>query len=966
MEAASQHSNGFEQPLLTQPQAWDEDSAGGTNNGDAGDFSGVGNDEKETNGKIPDIADGSSMFEVEEDHVNDGQDDDFGDGFNLLTQSNEMFKVKESAMDGGDSSSGGSSEDSSESSSSEEDDGSGSDAPTEIECDVTTLQERRERNVRRNNAFLMELKLGLNTIMDGGQTGNVQGKQLLKRKDKVIDEQEDCNTSEKDRGDLEEITKGKRRGMIFSTTRVNKQQKFPLNVTGSAGKDPPLTTKSLADELKLNYPHRSNQIHSLCSQLVTIVQKSKFAWQMTDNLRSSGNTQYSEASYQGDTKLAAPSPIIITGTAGNGKTCIVRDAMKALRRRTNGGIEAPTVADAYVDCASSESGSVAAVMNSAYRQLYECYHLRNGFGRYGKVRVEEDDTKDGEKGKHVSGIARSSLRGNDFEEDFQSDVDDEDDLGEDLLERSRLKRKKKEGLTCGKNSKKEVKAVADKAKTHEHKHVKNVRQTRLRATLATKASSEPALKSPGIKGSFHGAANRNTQSSSSVALFGRATSALIQGNATKNKSSQNWRCAFLILDNADRILSWKKQHGSVCPLTQIFLLPSVMGINLTLIFISRSTIFQYSPVHNPPGTVLDAVHPQTIHFNSYTDVEMIKSILHVPHVQKSIMGRSPSTSHMFSCNHASKLRSELNDLLYTSMMNSIVPSVKSSTHDITEIMRLARLLWPEYVAPLDKSKDCGDPSLKALMWQVLGCLQRDTNSSNELCHDSNCSFCRYMSVKTGDDAAVMDLNVLKQRLSEKLDKNIRDGMRSLLSTTVMMPGRALSKQNSNEYAGSLPYITKFLLLAAFLCQKKRAEQDVNLFTTKNTGKSKRKRSNKSDEGSAFASSSKDLTRRQPSFNLERMLSVFYSIIGQYGQHYMNYKEEAVSTVAQLGTERLFQNISQLIATGLLSSIGSVKINEKIDHDLMEITSAKFSCMISRDDACVIASSVGFPLEKYSL
>ena len=152
------------------------------------------------------------------------------------------------------------------------------------------------------------------------------------------------------------------------------------------------------------------------------------------------------------------------------------------------------------------------------------------------------------------------------------------------------------------------------------------------------------------------------------------------------------------------------------------------------------------------------------------------------------------------------------------MMNSFVPSVKSSTHDITEIMRLARLLWPEYVAPLDRTNGCDDPSLKALVWQALHSLRRDTALSNEHCHDSNCSFCQCLASGANGVASAMDLNVLKQRLSEKLDRNIRDNMRRLLSSTVMMPGRVLHKQNIEPYAKRLPYTTKFLLLAAFLAR----------------------------------------------------------------------------------------------------------------------------------------------------
>ena len=296
------------------------------------------------------------------------------------------------------------------------------------------------------------------------------------------------------------------------------------------------------------------------------------------------------------------------------------------------------------------------------------------------------------------------------------------------------------------------------------------------------------------------------------------------------------------------------------------------------------------------------------------------------------------------------------------MMNSFIPSVISSTHDITEIMRLARLLWPEYTAPLDKNSNYDDPALVSLMWQVVGGLYSEDESLDDPCSD--CSFCQKLSTGV-DETSVENLNMLKQRLSEKLDRNIRESMRKLLSNTVMMPGRVLMKQTQHPYAGRLPYITKFLLLAAFLCQNKRSEQDANLYTRQNTGKSKRRRANKPGDETAYAAASKDMTQRQPSFPLERMLSVFYSIIDQYGQnHYMTYKEEGASVAAQLGTERLFRNISQLIATGLLSTTGSAKFNERYNQNLMDKTDAKFSCNISRGDARVIATSVGFPLEKY--
>ena len=67
---------------------------------------------------------------------------------------------------------------------------------------------------------------------------------------------------------------------------------------------------------------------------------------------------------------------------------------------------------------------MAAVMNSAYKQLHECYHSNSGFGRH-----EKEDLG---KGKHHSsaGIARSTLGGeNDFTEDVvESDAADDEEV----------------------------------------------------------------------------------------------------------------------------------------------------------------------------------------------------------------------------------------------------------------------------------------------------------------------------------------------------------------------------------------------------------------------------------------------------------------------------------------------------------------------------------------------------------
>lgn len=363
-------------------------------------------------------------------------------------------------------------------------------------------------------------------------------------------------------------------------------------------------------------------------------------------------------------------------------------------------------------------------------------------------------------------------------------------------------------------------------------------------------------------------------------------------------------------------------------------------------------------------------HEDSLSRGTWYPTHSLSQILNVPHLRKSITGFSQCVNR---CDKANILTSNLQNFLYSSMMNSFVPSIISTTHDITEIVRLARLIWPEYVSSLNRRLSTSDHSPGDLAWQVLKCLQDDVIgvSDNQCCNVDGCYFCLGLHKSTAKILShAGERNSLQQKLSEMLDKSIRDQMRSLLSTTAMMPGRVLPT-DSIPYALRLPYVTKFLLLAAFLCQTKGASQDVNLYTTTNTGKIRGARhSNVSNEGSANVLSSKSVIQhyqQQSYFRLERMLSVFYSIISQYGHgNYVTFdaRVDKMSTCAPLGSMQLFRCIMMLIATNLLQISGGAKVSEQYDNNVLEMVSAKFSCTLCQDDAFAIATSVGLPLQKY--
>lgn len=884
-------------------------------------------------------ASGSGIFD-DDDNMADNAEED---GFNLLTQSNDLFKQDHATSDS-DSDNGEASDDSSSSSCSSSGSSSCSSSSSEEDIKGESLEQLRAKNIRRNEAFANKLKLEMHAMLgkDEASLKNRRVQQKKRQAREVLDPTKSISPVIQKQG-------VKRRGMIFATKSNGMLYQEGVQQ---------LRQTTLAQELNEKYPHRSKQIYYLCARLQSVVSRTEMAWKMNENVRSYGESNYSEASYSGRVKMSAPSPILISGAGGTGKTSIVCDAIQFLRERTNssgGGLPMNRiVSNAYVDCASAESNSVTSVMNNAYKQLYECYHSNDSAvsrkkSHRKRTRTVGKDVKTSEIGtKSISErLSQDSMDGvNDIDyDDSDDDYDDDGDFDEeDLIERQRKRR----GVVKKKRDKRQSVAGADKSSTgHTRQTRQSIAQQNSDQSAVVAANQSIALKNPVY-----------TQESSAVAIFGRAISSILQGDTSKKRAPQNGRCAFFILDNADRILSWNKSRRNN-PLAELLLLPKIMGINLTLILISRSTLYQYSRVQKPPGTILDAVQPNQIYFDAYSSVDIIKDIMRLPRIQHMVTGRANLTRHKHECVVSNLVRARFEQLCYSSLLGWTISSVKGSTHDLTEIIRLSRFLWPEYIAPLDGSAGSIDQKFKAPMWQVLCYLKRDVVESSVI--SCNCSSCVCIASAVGTGGVGVDFAVLKQRLFEKLDNSIRETMRDFLSTAVLMPSRVLRHQISKPYAERLPYVTKFLLLAAFLCQNKRAESDKNLFTKRNTGKSRRG-GNKTDLGSSYASSStelKQLTVRQPSFPIERLLSVFHSIMGSYGQHSMQQNGGSTHDVSALGSERLFRNISQLSATGLIRRVG------RKTKDVTEImTSAKFSCSLSREDADLIAKSVGFPLDKY--
>lgn len=519
----------------------------------------------------------------------------------------------------------------------------------EEEGGISSLQLRRQQNIQRQMELREKLFGNMNPLKKNvGESGRGR-----KRKQP--------NSGNVDlNGDSAEYpavaSKPKKRGILLTSEveAYQEQLKFQsildktassLGTTDSSSKNqhPSLPPLLVYQVLEKKYPHRSFQIQQLTSILDMNVQKTKMAWNMTENTKSFRNQSnycdnlFSEASYQGNIKMPSPTPIMITGAGGCGKTSIVRDAVRMIRIRANdetsfesvsngnesqagasGNYKAeknkktiePMVAEAYVDCASGESGSVSLVLNNAFRQLHRCFYPK----------VDEEENERGQMRNPLSnGISVSKDNQTESKEDmtelqegdddgdndemvggFGSDIDESDegnDIEEDLERmrkthfRKRLNKKLHRGSTPS--------AYARKAQLSPEKKKRQTRHSLAAGAKQKKLNGNESFS--GFKGSASDTAG-NSKESSPVAFFGRAMSTLLQGgqsggvsqlSSASCKRMSNGRCAILILDNAERIMSWRQQ-GSKNALLQIMRLPSLMGLNLTLILITRSAVLQYS------------------------------------------------------------------------------------------------------------------------------------------------------------------------------------------------------------------------------------------------------------------------------------------------------------------------------------------------------------------------------------
>lgn len=351
------------------------------------------------------------------------------------------------------------------------------------------------------------------------------------------------------------------------------------------------------------------------------------------------------------------------------------------------------------------------------------------------------------------------------------------------------------------------------------------------------------------------------------------------------------------------------------------------------------------------------------------------------------------------CPGSQRIMTIARDRLYNAMIKTILQSLEGMTRDIREIQRFARIFWPIYISPLTTGH-AQDPTgvIKQKFCLVLA---RSGNSqprngqgddpSVSLCREETCGFCRAVSSLNGPPGGRID------SILEMLDIKGRKPMREIMLKCLFSPVQKLDTtaypesnpdvtylQTLRDLQGSslaqLSYMAKFLLLSAYLCQKNRQEQDLALFTHHNKGRRRKSASEGNNaggdgEGALFASSAAAQQQlrsfRLTGFPLERMISVFSSILSKYGSESEFLKgkiqQDGYFNVTEVGSTQLFACLAELRDFGLLCDMnGGLSAGTAAGAGQIDMAAKKYTCNLTDADASALAKELEIPLQKYLL
>jgi hypothetical protein len=215
------------------------------------------------------------------------------------------------------------------------------------------------------------------------------------------------------------------------------------------------------------------------------------------------------------------------------------------------------------------------------------------------------------------------------------------------------------------------------------------------------------------------------------------------------------------------------------------------------------------------------------------------------------------------------------------------------------------------------------------------------------------------------------LTHLDQKILPHISGFLNDGLFSLSLDSPMVIDPNANTESKEDAENDQPYLRTCLLLAAFICQNNKADQDKRIFSIQGTGK--RRGRNRVHDGAsenvAFGSTLSEqqqlnMIRARP-FLLERMLSIFVTLVGlnPASEDWLIDTGDRDDFLQSLGSTFLYTNLAQLRDYGHLHKAG---FTGSLKTEQINLSSTKYWCSLTRDEAMVLATKVDIPLATYLL
>lgn len=372
--------------------------------------------------------------------------------------------------------------------------------------------------------------------------------------------------------------------------------------------------------------------------------------------------------------------------------------------------------------------------------------------------------------------------------------------------------------------------------------------------------------------------------------------------------------AWIVLDNAQRMA------GNDL-LTGLTLLSSTTGANVGIILVapvpwSRGIFMHESGRMSPP-------HP--IYFPAYTPTQMIKILAARP---------PPSNS---PTNPDLNLDLDLSQA-YGQFLKSVVPLITRATNNLLDMWTAVESLWPQYSAPLLEGREIQSA---VLMGRIRGDLQRVIGDLDMKCSTIGTTLTQGAEVPAASGGATRAATA---------------PLPAAQIPATAGAGASDRKVSSQGLSFELPYMSKFLLIAAYVASRNKHTTDRSVF---DPGYSKRGKRSSMAHDRLTEAAAEAVLRGPHSFPLERLLHIFYCMYGHHGMGDDDYEEESEEReesrkrmAREVQSAEVLMQLSTLVSQRLLSVSGNI------------LDGASYRCNLTDDLAQAISANLRLSLRDY--